>query len=230
MADLSRDFRQRSDWNNNITTYDGGDNTVTSPHQMGTYHMVNHSGFEPQRTNNFEVQIAGLNSLIPAGTNKVINLPSPGQLITLSVATYSAPQINIGNIPISYGNNKIKFAGLPEFPDSSIVLNDYIGIDVENILSTWQSCVYNPQNQCVGLAKNYKKTAYLHEYDPAGTNVRSWELDGVWISQLQLGDFNQEGNAARQITCTLVYDRAIPVADNSNRAQFLDSNYNGTLK
>lgn len=203
------------------TNYWDSDNNTTSsfttgPHQMGTYHMVNHSGFEPQRTNNFEVQIAGLGSLKDAN-NTTHKISNAGQLITLSVATYSAPQINLGNIPISYGNNKVKFAGLPEFPDSTIVLNDYIGIDVEYIISKWQSCVYDPVSQKIGLAKNYKKTAYLHEFAPDGSNVRSWKLVGVWPAQMQLGDFNQEGNAARQITLTLIYDHAVPIErDNDN--------------
>lgn len=229
MADLGNKSRPYNDesasrWNDDRAITDSI--AVTRPHQMGTYHMVNHSGFEPQRTNNFEVQIAGLSKLKPAGTGKILDMGKAGQLITLSVASYAAPQINVSSINIAYGNNKVKFAGLPEFPDSQIVLNDFIGIDVENILSTWQSCVYNPSNQCIGLAKDYKKTAYLHEYDPAGTNLRSWELDGVWLSNLQLGDFNQEGNASRQITCTLIYDRAIPVQNYADRAKFLDESAN----
>lgn len=212
MADRNTPISSISNWNDHSITTE----ITTGPHQMGTYHMVNHSGFEPQRTNNFEVQIAGLNELINANDEKIL-ISNAGELITLSVASYSAPQINLGNIPISYGNNKVKFAGLPEFPDSTIVLNDYIGIDVEYIISKWQSCVYDPASQKIGLAVNYKKTAYLHEFDPAGTNVRSWKLLGVWPAQMQLGDFNQEGNAARQITLTLIYDQAIPeTRDNDN--------------
>lgn len=212
MADRNTPISSINSWDQHSTTTE----ITTGPHQMGTYHMVNHAGFEPQRTNNFEVQIAGLDNLVNAN-GESIQMSNAGQLITLSVASYSAPQINLGNIPISYGNNKVKFAGLPEFPDSTIVLNDYIGIDIEYIISKWQSCVYDPVSQKIGLAKNYKKTAYLHEFDPAGTNVRSWKLLGVWPAQMQLGDFNQEGNAARQITLTLIYDQAIPESrDNDN--------------
>lgn len=171
------------------------------PYQPGTRHMAKSVDYEPQRNNNFEVQIE-------VGT--LNGNARAGELITLSVATYAAPQINISQIPISYGNNKIKFAGLPEFPDSNVVLNDYIGINVERLLSDWQKQVYDPNTQEIGLAVNYKKTAYLLEYAPDGSNLRAWQLIGCWPSALQLGDFNQEGGNVRQITMTLTYDYAIP--------------------
>lgn len=183
-----------------------------NPLQLGTYHMVQNAGFEPQRNNNFEVQIVGLDNL--KSVDKGTSMPSnAGELITLSVATYSAPQINISPITVSYGNNKIKFAGTPEFPDSSIVLNDYIGINVERLLSAWQKQVYDPKTQKIGRAVDYKRTAYLIEYDPSGTTARQWQLNGCWLSALQLGEFNQEGNSVRQVTCTLTYDHAIPLDD-----------------
>lgn len=183
-----------------------------NPLQLGTYHMAQSNDFEPQRNNNFEVQITGLNSLTSVDKGRAI-AANASELITLSVATYSAPQINVSPIQVSYGNNKIKFAGLPEFPDSSIVLNDYIGINVEKILSAWQKLVYDPKTQVVGLASNYKKNAYLIEYAPDGTQARQWMLVGCWPSALQLGDFNQEGGSVRQVTITLTYDYAYPLDD-----------------
>lgn len=182
----------------------------TSPLNLGTYHMVGADEFEPQRVNNFEVQIVGLSGLISVNTGTAIT-EKASEYITLSVASYGAPQINVQPITVSYGNNKIKFAGLPEFPDSSIVMNDYIGINVENILTAWQRLVYDPKTQKIGRASQYKKTAYLIEYDPEGTQARQWQLNGCWPSALQLGEFNQEGNNVRQVTLTLTYDHCVPL-------------------
>lgn len=168
----------------------------TRPYHMGTYHMANNDTFEPQRNNNFEVQITGLGE--------------DGRVITLAVATYSAPSINIEVITVPYGNNKIKFAGTPSFEDSSITLNDFIGQEVEKKLTNWQKKVYNYSNQKIGWAKDYKRTCYLIEYDPSGGTPRAWKLIGCWLSSLQLGEFSQEGNSVRQVTCTLTYDYAIP--------------------
>lgn len=181
-----------------------------NPIQYGTYHMARANDFEPQRTNNFEVQITGLNNLASVDKGRIL-ASNAGDIITLSVASYDAPQINITPITVSYWNNKIKFAGLPEFPDSSIVLNDYIGLNVERILSAWQKLAYNPKTQKIGQATNYKKIAYLIEYAPDGTQARQWQLTGCWLAALQLGSFSQEGNAVRQITATMTYDYAIPL-------------------
>ncbi len=186
--------------------------TPKNPTQLGTYHMVQDERYEPQRVNNFELQITGLEGLTTVDRGLSLGSASTvSEFITLSVATYSAPQINVTPITVSYGNNKIKFAGTPEFPDGQIVLNDYIGANIERILMAWQKLVYNPKTQAVGKAVDYKKTAYLHEFSPDGSIDRQWEIRGCWPSSINLGDFNQEGNAVRTVTLTLQYDNAVPL-------------------
>lgn len=179
-------------------------------YQKGTNHMVSsRANYEPQRINNYEVQIIGLESIAS----------NAAEVITLSTASFDAPNITISPITVRYGNNSIKFAGLPEFPDSSIVLNDYIGVNTEKILYNWFKQVYDPDSENIGYAVEYKKTAFLIEYDTkysAGSNLynysnRVWRMDGVWIANLQLGSFSAEGGAQRQMTCTLVYDSVRPV-------------------
>ena len=147
---------------------------------------------EPMRNNNFEVTIPSLEN---------------GDNVTLSVASYSAPQINVSTIQVSYANSKVKFAGLPEFPDSTIVLNDYISMDTQDTIMAWHDIVYDPLTDEIGYAKDYKKDGILTEYTAKGDFVRQWILQGCWPSQISLGDFNQEGGAVRQITVTLTYDK-----------------------
>lgn len=181
----------------------------SEPLRLGTNHMVGNSLYEPQRTNNFEVQIVGLTNLKGMGnTGNIVS--NAGDVITLSTASYSAPQINMSNIPIRYGNNTVKYAGVPEFPDSTIVLNDYIGLEVEKILAAWFALVYDPTTEKIGYASEYKKTGYLIEYDTKGATARQWQINGCWISTLNLGEFNQEGGSVRQLNATLIYDNIIP--------------------
>lgn len=179
----------------------------------GSGHMVNDTSYEPQRNNNFEVFITGLETLQLAGPNGAgysAKLGSVAERIMLSVDSFSAPTIEIQQITTHYANNSIKWAGKPEFPNSSIVINDYIGQQVEALLSAWFQTAYNFENECIGLAKDYKKTAYLIEYAPDGSQARAWRLDGCWLASFQLGDWNQQGNEQRKLNATLVYDRVIP--------------------
>lgn len=156
---------------------------------------------EPMRNNNFEVTIPSL---------------ANGDNFTLSVASYSAPQINVSTINVSYANSKVKFAGLPEFPDSTIILNDYISMDTQDTIMAWHDMVYDPLTDEIGYAKDYKKDGILTEYTAKGDFVRQWILQGCWPSQISLGDFNQEGGSVRQITVTLTYDKIMK--DTSQKA------------
>lgn len=185
----------------------------------GTNHMVNNYNYEPQRTNNYEVQIVGLEGIKDMYGSTISQSMNASEIITLSTASFEAPNITISPITVRYGNNSIKFAGVPEFPDSSIVLNDYIGVNTEKILSAWFSQAYNPVTEEIGYAAEYKKTAFLIEYDSkyaTGSKKydyqsRVWKMEGCWLANLQLGSFSAEGGAVRQITATMVYDCVKPL-------------------
>lgn len=164
----------------------------TSYKYMGASMLDAAKILEPMRNNNFEVTIPSL---------------ANGDNLTLSVASYSAPQINVSTIQAAYANSKVKFAGLPEFPDSSIVLNDYISMDTQDTIMAWHKLVYDPETDVIGYAKDYKKDGILTEYTAKGDFVRQWILQGCWPSQVSLGDFNQEGGSIRQITLVLTYDK-----------------------
>ena len=195
--------------------------------------MVGKDAWEPQRVNNFEVVIEGLDKLVYAGPDKEPHkLGSVAERIMLSVDSFSAPTIEIAQITTQYANNSIKWAGKPEFPNSTLVINDYIGMRVEQLLAAWFKCAYNFETECVGLARNYKKTAYLIEYAPDGSEARTWRLDGCWLASFQLGDWNQAGNEQRKLNATLVYDRVVPDYGNqtndeekNNKAVFNEDKY-----
>ena len=179
--------------------------------QRGINHMIGQVGFEIQRTNNYEVQIAGLgDNLVDMNGNSLTQAAKASEIITLSTASFDAPTITIDPIVVSYGNGKVKYAQVGTFGDTSITLNDYIGLNTEKILGAWFAQAYNPVQEIVGYAIDYKKTAYLIEYDSKYVQARSWKLEGCWLSTFQLGSYSAEGGYQRQMTGTLVYDRMVP--------------------
>jgi hypothetical protein len=203
------------DGNYNMTTGDIS-KTKGAIHKIGTKHMVdNNHLYEPQRNNNFEVQIHFDGILGPDGIPLLTKHNKAGQDILLSVDSFDAPNISIDVITVPYGNNEVKYAGKPSYSTSSISINDFIGLDVERILSDWHDCVYDPKTQKIGRAINYKASAHLVEYSPDGELYRMWMLHGVWPSDFNLGSFEQQGGSVRQIQLTLVYDYA--TIDTENR-------------
>lgn len=178
--------------------------------KLGTSFMYDKAGWEPQRTNNFELIVDGLSKIkLPDGTE--FQSPAGKERIMLSVASFTAPQLEIAQITTHYANNSVKWAGKPDFPNSSIVVNDYIGVQVEEILAAWFRAAYDFKSEKIGYAIDYKKTAYLVEYSPKGDNPRIWKLEGCWLANFNLGEWSQEGNQQRQINATFVYDRIYPL-------------------
>lgn len=179
--------------------------------KLGAYHMIGHDEWEPQRNNNFEVHIYGLESLTSVEGGKTYGADEIADSLTLAAVSVGGINTNVGIIQIPYGNTKVKYAGLPEISNSDIVYNDYIGKNTERIISAWHGLVFNPKTETIGRASVYKKPGVLIETAPDGTCARIWQLKGCWPSNVQYGGYDYNGGNTRQITMTLTYDIAIPL-------------------
>lgn len=179
------------------------------PVTSGAYHLANSKIlYEPQRSNNFEIHIPGLNNITRVGADDQVITDAP-EILRLSVVNTSVPTFSQEPINVSYGNTTIKFAGKPQYKNGQLTINDYIGADTKSILMAWQNKSFNVKTQKVGMAKDYKKDAYLMEYTPDYQLVRTWTLYGCWIGDLDMGQFSMENNDKKQITATIYYDYAV---------------------
>jgi len=166
---------------------------------LGPRHLAADLKWEPQRVNNFQVNIYGL----------------PGQgteMIMLSLVNFSLPTITNNPIPIKHGNTDVKFAGVTEWSGGTpLTVNDYITTDMSAIISEWRRTVYDPATDAIGWAVDYKKNAEVVETGPDGTFYRTWQYEGVWPSEVQFGELSHENNDVRKIEMTMQYDRAYRV-------------------
>lgn len=197
--------------------------------QLGTYHMCRKDNWEPQRTNNFEFVVYGLETVPEYKSNSagmamqgrqkntqgqwIRGTATPVTLsktvtdnLKLTVRDFTAPTMELSTIEVGYGNNKAKYAGVPTFSGGNITYNDFIGLNTEKILASWWNQGYNVRSQAIGRASAYKKEAVLFEYDPSGVFVRSWSLFGVWLRTFELGQYSNESNDKRGVSCTFEYD------------------------
>ena len=180
------------------------------PLKMGFYHAIGNDDWEPQRTNNFEIQFLNLGSLFTI--DQGLALPgNASDLITLSVKSVSDPSVTINKLQVSYGNNTVNYAGKPEYGDVEVVVNDFIGIQTERILMGWHKLVYDPKKETIGWSSQYKRDAYLFEYSPDGTVVRRKQLRGVFPGNISPGGFSNEDNSIREISATFYCDVVIPL-------------------
>ena len=185
------------------------------PH--GVYHLSeNPNLFEIARNNNFEFIVefnkdgngrpllkAGM-----AGDETDAYIENGQELLRLSVNQSSIPHFTQRPIQVKRGNNTLNYAGVPEFANHTIQVIDFIGADAKEILMAWQNLSYNIDTEKVGLIKDYKKDCWLFEYSPDYQLVRKWKLFGCWISEIRESDFSADSNDKRQITVTIIYDKA----------------------
>ena len=177
----------------------------------GTYYMLDNPNiYEPQRSNNFELLVTGLDGIAQVGTTDDENITVVGgeEVIRMAVSNAFLPSFTQNVLQVKRGNTTVKYAGVPTFGNGRVVLNDYIGADVANVLSSWQNLSYNVRTEKVGLASDYKKLCYLVEYSPDYQQVRKFKLYGCWISNLTYGELSSENNNVMKITATIEYDKA----------------------
>ena len=183
---------------------------ANGPLKLGAYHMIGQDEWEPQRTNNFEIQFPNLGQLFTI--DQGLALPgNASNLLTLSVKSVSYPSTTISALKVSYGNNSINYAGKPEYGDVEIVCNDFIGLQTERIIMGWHKLVYDPKTEKVGRASVYKRDGYLFEYSPDGEFVRKTQLRGCFPGTVAPGNFSNDDNSRREISVTFYVDVAIPL-------------------
>lgn len=131
------------------------------------------------------------------------------EAIRLNVVKSSVPNFTVEVLEYRRGNDVVKFAGVPTFKDGSITVDDVVGMETKNILYAWQYLAYNPNTRKGGRMKDYKKTCTLMEYTQDYELIRTWSLEGCFVTGIDEGDFDRESDGKRQLTVAISYDRAI---------------------
>lgn len=184
--------------------------------EFGAYHLSANPGlYEPVRTNNFILSVSGLDRLKRAGVvtpqDEDDYVSNGEEILRLSVASSSIPHFGQSTIEVKRGNSTIKFAGVPTFSSGSIKIRDFVDANGKEVLLAWQALSYDVVHETIGRASEYKKTCTLMEYTSDYKQLlRTWTLEGCWISGLSEDDADYDSNNVKTVTATITYDRAIP--------------------
>jgi hypothetical protein len=173
---------------------------------------------------NYEAARSGFFSLIVDDIDNIIKATYTGdaaaatdndkikqaqETLKLNVTGAPVPHFSLQKQSYRRGNDVVNFAGVPEFSDGEITVDDVVGMDTKSIIMAWQGLAYNVHTRKGGRMKDYKKQCTLIEYTQDFEQIRSWTLYGCWISNVQEDNFNKEQDGKRAIRATIVYDRAI---------------------
>ena len=149
----------------------------------------------------------------PARASESDYLKTPQEALKLNVVSCPVPHFEVSTMEYRRGNDVVKFAGVPTWTGGTIKVDDVVGIDTKSILLAWQYLAYNPHTRKGGRMKDYKKTATLCEYTQDYELIRSWKLEGVFITKISEDEFNRENDGKRQLSVDFSFDRAIVEVD-----------------
>ena len=192
---------------------------------LNTTHIANNlSQYEHARSSFFVFQVAPdqLTNLVHPDFDTSSGEPGEtdkydGQLasdyLRLNVLKASVPNFTVETHTYRRGNDVIKSASTPTFKDGSITIDDVVGLHVKDILYSWLYLAYDPHTRKGGRMKDYKKTATLCEYTQDYELIRSWKLEGVFITKISEDEFNRENDGKRQLSVDFSFDRAIVEVD-----------------
>lgn len=182
-----------------------------------THISTNYAAFESARSGFFVFQIDSdqlTNLLLPTSTavtdTATYNAQNISDALRLSVTKCSVPHYKVDTASYRRGNDVVNFATTPSFDDGSLTVDDYIGLDTKSILMSWLRLAYDPFTRKGGRMSAYKKTCKLMEYTQDYELIRTWTLEGCFITELSEEAFDKENDGKRQISATFKYDRAVP--------------------
>ena len=175
----------------------------------------NLSSYEAARSGFFILVVDGLDDLLkPDYKGEAENAEDSDRIkkaqetLKLSVTKCPVPHFESATNEYRRGNDVVKFAGVPTWNGGTITVADYVGLDTKSLLMSWLYKAYNPHTRKGGRMKDYKKTATLCEYTQDYELIRTWTIEGMFITKITEDDFDKENDGPRKLNVEFVFDRA----------------------
>ena len=184
---------------------------------LNTTHIsTNLRNYEAARSGFFTLVVDNLTNLLKPNfkgdareATDVDRIQNAQSLLKLNVVAATVPQFSVGTEEFRRGNDTVKFATVPTWEGGSLTVDDIVGLDTKSLLISWLYLAYNPHTRKGGRMADYKKTATLCEYTQDYELIRTWTLEGVFITKVSDDEFNREQDGKRQLKVEFSYDRAI---------------------
>lgn len=176
----------------------------------------NLANYEAARSNFFVLVVYDLDNLLKinySGEKEAATdsdyIKGAGEILKLNVTKCAMKDFSVSTLEYRRGNDVVKMAGTPTFDSGSLTVDDVVGLDTKSILHAWLHLAYNPHTRKGGRMKDYKKNCDLLEYTQDYELIRTWHLEGCFVTSVSNDDFDRESDGRRSMTAELVYDRAV---------------------
>lgn len=147
-----------------------------------------------RRNNNFVVNIEGV---------------TDNNNLELIIQKAFLPQVSLNVLELRHGNDALKFAGVATWAGGEITILDILNKDELDAVLAWVKQGYDWVDGAIGIAygdNGYKKTGFIAEYAADGKYIRRWNIDGMWISKLDLGQLDATSGEMKEISFSIEID------------------------
>ena len=128
--------------------------------------------------------------------------------VTLAVKKVTIPKMSTESIEVSYGNSTVYLAGKTNSGgEMSIEVRELLDADVVGSLTAWHKLTYNELTGAVGRPSEYKKNATLYRTDGEGNTIETWNIEGLWVKSIDLGDADYDTVEANTVSVSFAMDR-----------------------
>ena len=192
-------------------------NASTDKSLNTTHISTNLANYEAARSAFFVLVVSDLDNLLKVDytgePNAATDADKLNQAISeanlrLNVTKCPVPMFSVETAEYRRGNDVVKFATIPTFEGGTIEVDDVVGLDTKSILMSWLYLAYNPHTRMGGRMKDYKKTATLCEYTQDYELIRTWTIEGIFVTKVSEGEFDRENDSKRKLSVEFAYDRA----------------------
>lgn len=152
-----------------------------------------------RRNNNFIVTINGV---------------SDGTDLELVIKQAFLPSVSLNVLDLRHGNDAKKFAGVATWNGGQINIIDTLSRSELDAILAWFKITYDWTNGAIGVAKDYKKDGVITEYAADGKFTRQWKVEGMWISNIDLGALDSSSGDMKQVSITIEIDPSRNFAPN----------------
>lgn len=149
-----------------------------------------------RRSNNFRLLIKDITD-------------APGADIDLIVQRAFLPRVSLDVLDLRHGNDSVKLAGVATWSSGEVTVLDVLSTAELDVITGWFSKTYKHDKEVggiIGMASEYKKQGTIYEYASDGTVERAWDVEGLWISELNLGDLDATRGDLKEISMTIQID------------------------
>lgn len=107
----------------------------------------------------------------------------------------SAPAMTVGPMDANYQGRIVKLAGDRTYVDWSITVYGAVDYAIYNSLKNWSNTINDPSsNRSAGAQSEYKSDATVFQLDRTDSIVYTWNLKGVWPTEVGQIDFDWATN------------------------------------